>query len=110
MPHAYTVDAMGPQSAFLSVPSYQPLRDVADGRGDARPLVGDGADGRPADGRQLRRGLAEGRAPMRGSVRRVIAQLDELLARPTREGPLLAPLQAEHRPAGATDVARFEAA
>src|SRR6185503_16579130 len=30
--HAFTVDAMsGPQSSFMSIPSYQPLRDVADG-------------------------------------------------------------------------------
>ena len=94
--HSYTVDAMnGAQTSFLDVPSYQPLRDVADGESMLARwwAMGPWVDQQVA---QLRRGVAEGRAPVAGSVRRVIAQLDELLARPLEDWPLLAPLKAEH--------------
>jgi uncharacterized protein (DUF885 family) len=95
-PHAHTVDAMsGPQSSFMSIPSYQPLRDVADGESMLARwwAMGPWVDQQIA---QLRRGAAEGRVPVAGSVQRVIAQLDELLARPLEDWPLLAPLQAGH--------------
>jgi uncharacterized protein (DUF885 family) len=93
---AYTVDAMsGAQASFLSIPSYQPLRDVADGE---KMLARWWAMGPWVDQQiaQLRRGAAEGRVPVGGSVRRVTAQLDELLAQPLEDWPLLAPLKAEH--------------
>ncbi len=93
---SFTVDAMnGAQTAFLDIPSFQPLRDVADGES---MLARWWAMGPWVDQQieQLRRGAAEGKLPVAGSVRRVIAQLDELLARPLEEWPLLAPLQAEH--------------
>jgi uncharacterized protein (DUF885 family) len=95
-PYAYTVDAMnGCQTAFLNIPSYQPLRDVADGESMLARwwAMGPWVDQQVA---QLRRGVAEGRTPVAGSVRRVIAQLGELLARPLEDWPLLAPLRAEH--------------
>jgi uncharacterized protein (DUF885 family) len=95
-PHAHTVDAMsGPQSSFMSVPSYQPLRDVADGESMLARwwAMGPWVDQQIA---QLRRGSADGRAPVAGSVRRAIAQLDELLALPLEDWPLMAPLQAAH--------------
>jgi uncharacterized protein (DUF885 family) len=95
-PYAYTVDAMnGCQTAFLNIPSYQPLRDVADGESMLARwwAMGPWVDQQVA---QLRRGVAEGRTPVASSVRRVIAQLDELLARPLEDWPLLAPLRAEH--------------
>ena len=95
-PHSFTVDAMsGPQAQFLNIPSYQPLRDVADGESMLARwwAMGPWVDQQIA---QLRRGGAEGRTPVGGSVRRVIAQLDELLARPIEDWPLLAPLHAEH--------------
>jgi uncharacterized protein (DUF885 family) len=95
-PYAYTVDAMnGCQTAFLNIPSYQPLRDVADGESMLARwwAMGPWVDQQIA---QLRRGGAEGRTPVAGSVRRVIAQLDELLARPLEDWPLLSPLKAEH--------------
>ena len=94
--HAFTVDAMsGPQSSFMSIPSYQPLRDVADGESMLARwwAMGPWIDQQIA---QLRRGAAEGRLPVAGSVQRVITQLDELLARPLEEWPLLAPLHAPH--------------
>jgi uncharacterized protein (DUF885 family) len=93
---SFTVDAMsGPQSSFLDIPSYQPLRDVADGETMLARwwAMGPWVDQQIA---QLRRGAGDGRAPVAGSVRRVIAQLDELLARPLEDWPLLAPLRAEH--------------
>ena len=95
-PRAYTVDAMnGPQTSFLDIPSLQPLRDVADGESMLARwwAMGPWVDQQIA---QLRRGAAEGRTPVAGSVRRVIAQLDELAARPLEDWPLLAPLRAEH--------------
>ncbi|MBA3689234.1 MAG: DUF885 domain-containing protein [Chloroflexi bacterium] len=95
-PYAHTVDAMsGPQASFMSVPSYQPLRDVADGESMLSRwwAMGPWIDQQIA---QLRRGSAEGKVPVAGSVQRVIAQLDELLAQPLEEWPLLAPLQAAH--------------
>jgi uncharacterized protein (DUF885 family) len=85
----------GPQTSFLDIPSFQPLRDVADGES---MLARWWAMGPWVDQQieQLRRGAGEGKRPVAGSVRRVIAQLDELLARPLEDWPLLAPLQAEH--------------
>ena len=93
---SFTMDAMGgPQSSFMSIPSYQPLRDVADGETMLARwwAMGPWVDQQIA---QLRRGSGEGRVPVAGSVRRVIAQLDELLARPLEDWPLLAPLRGEH--------------
>ena len=93
---SFTVDAMsGPQTSFLDIPSLQPLRDVADGES---MLARWWAMGPWVDQQieQLRRGSTEGKLPVAGSVRRVIAQLDELLQRPLEEWPLLAPLRAGH--------------
>ena len=94
--HAYTVNAMsGPQTAFLDVPALQPLRGPVDGEAMLTRwwAMGPWVDEHVV---QLRRGLADGRAPVAGSVQRVIEQLDELLARPLDAWPLLAPLQATH--------------
>jgi len=85
----------GPQTSFLDIPSFQPLRDVADGESMLARwwAMGPWVDQQIA---QLRRGSAAGSVPVRGSVQRVIAQLDELLALHREEWPLLAPLRAEH--------------
>ena len=95
-PQAHTVDAMnGPQSGFLDIPSYQPLRNEAEGAamvGRWRAM-GPWVDDKVA---ALQRGLSEGRTSVAGSVRRVIDQLDALLGRPVGEWPLLLPLEAEH--------------
>ncbi|MEP6808208.1 MAG: DUF885 domain-containing protein [Chloroflexota bacterium] len=95
-PRAYTVDAMnGPQTAFLDIPSLQPLRDTAEGEVMLSRwwAMGPWVDEQIV---QLRRGLGEGRPPVAGSVRRVIAQLDDLQARPLDDWPLLEPLSREH--------------
>jgi len=100
---AYTVDAMsGPQASFLSIASFQPLRNPSDGEAMLSRwwAMGPWVDQQVL---QLRRGMADGRTPVAGSVRRVIAQLDDLAARPLDEWPLLAPLEAEH--AGWSDTA-----
>jgi uncharacterized protein (DUF885 family) len=91
---AYTVDAMsGPQASFMDIPSYQPLRSAD----DAAAMLGRWRAMGPWIDElvvQLRRGLSEGRAPVAGSVRRVISQLDALLARPVGDWPLLEPVGA----------------
>ena len=95
-PHAYTVDAMnGPQSTFLNIPSLQPLRNPDDGEAMLTRwwAMGPWVDEQVV---QLRRGMEDGRTAVAGSVRRVIAQLDELVARPLDAWPLLDPLEADH--------------
>jgi len=104
---AHTVDAMsGPQAMFMDIPSYQPLRSEEDG---AAMLGRWRAMGPWIDELvvQLRRGLGEGRSPVAGSVRRVISQLDALLARPVADWPLLEPAAAalpEHGDSWAADL------
>ena len=88
----FTVDPMsGPQSAFMNVATFQPLRSPAEG---AAMLSRWRAMGPWLDELvvSLRRGMASGRAPVAGSVERVLDQLDELLALPLAEWTLLAPL------------------
>jgi uncharacterized protein (DUF885 family) len=92
--HAYTVDATwGLHSQVLSASSYQPLNDPADGRAmlarwaAIAPML-------EAMAAAVRRGLADGRAPIRTSAKWVVDQLTELLDAPDAEGPLLAPLKA----------------
>ena len=92
----------GLQAAILSAPSYQPLRDPADGRDMLarwRAIAPTLAEMEAS----LRRGLAEGRSPIRASVARVVEQLDDVLARPDADGPLLAPL-AERPDSGWSDA------
>jgi uncharacterized protein (DUF885 family) len=90
--HNYSVDATwGLQSSILSVPSYQPLRDPADGR-DMLARWQAIAPTLAKMEASLRRGLGEGRSPIHASVARALEQLDDVLARPDAEGPLLAPL------------------
>jgi uncharacterized protein (DUF885 family) len=90
---AYTVDAMnGPQAAFMDIPGYQPLQTAAEA---AAMLARWRAMGPWLDElvSQLRRGMGEGRTPVAGSVRRVVTQLEALLARPDTDWPLLDPLR-----------------
>ena len=98
---SYTVDAMiGPQNAFMSIPGFQPLDDPADGEAmlSRWRAMGPWLDDLIGD---LRDGLANGRAPVAGSVRRVLDQVDQLLSRPVESWTLLAPL--EKQPAGWPD-------
>ena len=104
-PLAYTVDHMnGPQVAFLDVPSLQPLRDAGDG--DAMlarwRAMGPWTDDLVAN---LRRGLDDGHSPVAIHVERVISELDDLLARPIEEWPLLDPLRTQDPPLPPADWA-----
>ena len=107
---AHTVDAMsGPQAMFMDIPSYQPLRSEE----DAAAMLARWRAMGPWMGElvtQLRRGLDEGRAPVAGSVRRVISQLDALLARPVTDWPLLEPAAAAPAGLGADWAADLAAA
>ena len=88
---AFNVDPMdGPQVDLLNIPSYQPLRSAQEAdalveRWRAMPAALDVA------GDNLRRGLADGRVGVTTPCGKVVEQLDELLARPDGDWPLLAP-------------------
>ncbi|HXU81290.1 MAG TPA: DUF885 domain-containing protein, partial [Polyangia bacterium] len=94
--HEWSVDPRdGPQVLFLNLANLQPVTTLAQGRAlVARwQKMGPDLDGRIAN---LRRGLAAGKVATRGSVERVLRQLDDLLAAPTAEWVLMAPARAAH--------------
>jgi uncharacterized protein (DUF885 family) len=88
---AFNVDPMdGPQVDLLNIPSLQPLRDAREAeallaRWRAMPASLDEAS------ENLRRGGADGRLAVSMLCTKVVEQLDELLARPDAEWPLLEP-------------------
>ena len=90
---AFNVDPMdGPQVDLLNIPSYQPIRSAAEA--DAlltrwRAMPGR-LDQAAAD---LRRGAAEGRIGVSMLCRKVLEQIDDLLARPGAEWPLAEPAE-----------------
>jgi len=93
---AWMVDPLdGPQVTYLNVPSFQPVRTVAEGEAlvarwrEIGPWV-DRLTGTTRDSR--RRGVAAPQA----LIRNVIAELDDLLARPVEDWPLVDPARAEH--------------
>ena len=91
---AFNVDPMdGLQNALLDIPAYQPIRsdDEADAllaRWRAMPAYIDQAI------ENLRTGLGDGRVGVRTLCRKVIEQLDALLARPDDDWPLAEPAEA----------------
>jgi uncharacterized protein (DUF885 family) len=99
---AWMVDPLdGPQVAYLNVPSFQSVGSVADG--DA--LVARWRAIGPWIDRLIetsRAALANGIAAPHALVRNVVAELDDLLARPVDDWPLAAPAQEVHAdwPAG----------
>jgi uncharacterized protein (DUF885 family) len=90
---AFNVDPMdGPQVDLLNIPSYQPIRtpeeaDALLARWRDMPRYLDQA------GENLRRGMADGRIGVAMLCRKVIQQVDELLARPDDDWPLAEPSQ-----------------
>jgi uncharacterized protein (DUF885 family) len=94
--HEWAVDPRdGPQVLFLNLAHLQTVTTPAQGRA----LVGRWQKlGPDLDGRivNLRRGLAAGKVATRGSVERVLRQLDELLAAPAADWVLGAPGRAAH--------------
>jgi uncharacterized protein (DUF885 family) len=90
---AYTVSPMnGPQVEFLNLPALQPLRDT----GDADAMLarwramGPWIDDLIAN---HRRGQADGNFPIAILVKRVVSELDDIIARPVEDSPLLEPLR-----------------
>lgn len=83
-----TVDPLeGPQVALLNVPSYQPLasREQADAYATRVEAMAPYVDDHVAN---LRRGVTAGRVGVAILVQRVIAELDDLLARSAADWPL----------------------
>jgi len=92
----WTVDArVGPQVAFLQMPELQAVRTTAEGwKLVARwEKMGAFIDQETAN---LRRGLAAGKVATAEEIRRVLGQLDDLLAKPDDKWPLRAPAAAPH--------------
>jgi uncharacterized protein (DUF885 family) len=93
---AWSVDPLdGPQVAYLNVPSFQPVRTVAEGEA----LVARWREIGPWVDRltgTTRESLGRGVAAPQALIRNVIAELDDLLARPTEEWPLVDPARTDH--------------
>jgi uncharacterized protein (DUF885 family) len=93
---AWSVDPLdGPQVAYLNVPSFQPVRTVAEGEA----LVARWREIGPWIDRltgTTRESLSRGVAAPHALVRNVIAELDDLLARPVEEWPLVDPARTDH--------------
>jgi len=80
----------GPQVYFLTLASEQPIgtpRERADLLSRWRAMPGFIR----REGKQLERALGEGRVASRTQVEKVLAQLDNLLATPSAQSPLVAP-------------------
>jgi uncharacterized protein (DUF885 family) len=95
----------GPQVAFLQLAELQAVTTPADAHAMAARWrrMGPTIDEEIAN---LRRGLAAGKVATRDAVTHVIAQVDQLLARPDAEWPLRAPASAPHTGPGWTDEER----
>lgn len=94
--HEWSVDPRdGPQVFFQNLALLQTVKTPDQGRAlVARwQKLGKDLDDRVAN---LRRGLAAGKVATRGSVDRVLRQLDELLTTPDAKWVLMAPAKAEH--------------
>ena len=99
---AWMVDPLdGPQVAYLNVPSFQPVRTVADGEALVARwrAIGPWIDRLVGTTRDA---LAQGVAAPQALVRNVVAELDDLLARPVDEWTLVDPAREDHAdwPAG----------
>ncbi|HYX12194.1 MAG TPA: DUF885 domain-containing protein, partial [Candidatus Acidoferrum sp.] len=93
---AWTVDPLdGPQVAYLNVPSFQPVRTFAEGEAlvarwrEIGPWI-DRLTGTTRDH------LAKGILAPHALVRTVVAELNDLLARPVEDWPLIDPARADH--------------
>jgi uncharacterized protein (DUF885 family) len=93
---AWMVDPLdGPQVAYLNVPSFQPVRTVAEGEA----LVARWREIGPWIDRLIgttRDSQRHGVSAPQALIRNVIAELDDLLGRPVEDWPLVDPARAEH--------------
>jgi len=104
---SWTVDPMGgPQTSLFNLPSIQPVKTPEHGLAmvERWRVMGPYVDAHIAN---LRDGLAAGRVATHDQVRRVIEQLDELLARPIEEWTLLDPLAEKHEDWSAAERETF---
>src|SRR3954463_13083039 len=106
---AWNVDPLdGPQVAYLNVPSFQPVRTVAEG--DA--LVTRWREIGPWIDRLVgttRDAMGDGIAAPQAQIRSVVAELDDLLATPTDAWPLIDPARTAHDDWPPAAAARFQA-
>jgi uncharacterized protein (DUF885 family) len=95
----------GPQVAYLQLAELQAVTSPIDAHKMAARwrLMGPTIDEEIAN---LRRGLAAGKVATRDAVTHVIAQVDQLLAKPDAAWPLRAPASAPHTGPGWTDEER----
>jgi len=93
---AWSVDPLdGPQVADLNIPSFQPVRTTA----EADALVARWREMGPWVDRLVgttRSSLAAGIVAPAALVRSVVAELDDLLARPVEDWPLVSPADEDH--------------
>ena len=96
----------GPQVEFLNIGSFQRVDTPADGD---RMLARWGAMGPWIEqhSRNVVASLEAGLVSPEAPIRRVIAELDDLLARPISDSPLLGPARVERPGWSATEVQRF---
>lgn len=103
--HEWTVDPReGPQVLYLNLAHLQTVKT----REQGRALVGRWQKmARDVDDRiaNLRRGLSAGKVATRGTVERVVRQLDELIATPVGDWVLMAPAKTPHPDWPAADAA-----
>jgi uncharacterized protein (DUF885 family) len=105
--HLWTVDPMGgPQTSFFNLPSIQPVKTPEHARAmvERWRAMGPYIDAHIAN---LKTGLGTGVVATHDHVRRVIEQLDDLLARPIEEWALLDPLSEKHDDWPAADREAF---
>lgn len=105
----WSVDARdGLQVALMRLPELQPVRTPAEGRAMAArwQKMGPTIDQETAN---LRRGLAAGKVATAEEVRRVLGQLDALLAKPDAEWPIAKPAASPHPDWPAADRDAFSA-
>jgi uncharacterized protein (DUF885 family) len=104
---AWAVDPLeGPPAHLFDIPSYQAVRTPGEGRamvGRWRQIP----DYLARHVANLERGLGDGRVAARDPVRRVVDQLESILARPAEEWPLADPGREERPDWSSADSQRF---
>jgi uncharacterized protein (DUF885 family) len=92
----WTVDPLGgPQTEFLNVESYQPVKTAEEGRVMVRrwTAMGGFVDDHVAN---LRRGAKSGKLPVKVCVEKVMEELADVLSKPDGDWALLRPLAVPH--------------
>lgn len=104
----WTVDPLdGPQVQLLNIESFQPVRNVEEGRTmiERWRSIGRFVDDHMAN---LRRGLEEGKIGVRALVEKAIDETEDLVAKPDGEWAFVRPTAVEHRDWSEADRVRFK--